>query len=638
MISKKILYTKVLGLAVATLTFVACTDTWDDHYDSLGNTTAMMHEGTLWKAINGNKNLSNFASVLEACNYKPILDGSQVFTVFAPTNDQFSAEQAAALIADYKAQVAANVPQKNNTVLKEFVQNHIALYNFSVSDLRTDSIVLMNGKYAVLSGSELNGVKLLEKNQLYENGVLFTLGKQVDYLPSVFEYVSKDADLDSLRSFLYNSHYYYREFLPGQSVPGSIVDGKMQYLDSVFAQRNELYTYTGAINSEDSTYLMLAPTNEAWDQLVKKYEPYFSYLPNVPDRDSMAYTYPRLAVVAGATFSRTFNSDESLQDSAMSTGCYINYVTRKSVWFRPFEYGQYFKPLETNGIMGQVDKVTCSNGEVLKTSNWNISDLNTFNQYIIVANNINNTDYFALETNRKGNIKEVSRIKDPSSTNDNDSIATVKQILRTVTSDNKFYDKLWGNSYIEFDQLETAVQHSVTFYLRNVLSNMGYDIYLVTAPALAGDSTATSYERLPTEVRCTIYNPGKGSEQLMGRDGKTKTFTTTPDAVDYICLAEDYKFNSCTVGVDADDLQALLKVETRVGSADIRNNKKTRTMRINCVLLVPHGTLELVDALPSEIGNPGVPVAAKAQGTPGVLLYPHGKYTDRSYRGWYLQR
>ena len=621
MISKKILYTKVLGLAVSTLTFVACTDTWDDHYDSLGNTSTSMHEGSLWKAIKGNANLSNFADVLEATNYKPILDGSQVFTVFAPTNDQFTAEQAAALIADYNAQVAANVPQKNNTVLKEFVQNHIALYNHSVSDLRTDSIVLMNGKYAVLNSSELNGVRLIDKNQLYENGVLFTMDKQLNYLPTVFEYVSKDPDLDSLRSFLYNSHYYYREFLPGQSVPGSIVDGKMQYLDSVFAQCNELYSYTGQINSEDSTYMMLAPTNEAWDKLIKKYETYFNYMPKAANRDSLAYTYPRLAIILGTTFSRTFNSDAALQDSAMSVNCTKNWVDRKASWFRPFEYFQYFKPLEQNGAMGQVERVNCSNGEVLKSANWNIDELNTFNQYVITTSRI----------------KEVSKIKDPKG-GERDTVETVKKILRNVTSDNKFYDKLWGNQYIEFDQLYTTQQHSVTYILGEVLSNMGYDIYLVTAPALAGDSTASVVQRLPTEIRCTIYNPGKGEEVLMGPDGKQKTYVTTPDAVDYLLLAEDYKFSTCTWGVEAEDLQALLKVETRVSNSEIRSNKKTRTMRINCVLLVPHGTLELVDALPSEIGNPGVAVAAKDQGTPGVLLYPHGKYTDRSYRGWYLQR
>ena len=67
MISKKLLYNKVLGLAVAALTFVACTDTWDDHYESLGGGANGMHEGTLWQAISNNQNLSNFAKVLEKC-------------------------------------------------------------------------------------------------------------------------------------------------------------------------------------------------------------------------------------------------------------------------------------------------------------------------------------------------------------------------------------------------------------------------------------------------------------------------------------------------------------------------------------------------------------------------------------------
>ena len=107
-------------------------------------------------------------------------------------------------------------------------------------------------------------------------------------------------------------------------------------------------------------------------------------------------------------------------------------------------------------------------------------------------------------------------------------------------------------------------------------------------------------------------------------------------------MAEDYKFNYSTVGVSAEDLQVQLKVETRVGSADIRNNIKTRTMRINCILLVPHGMLELVDALPEKVGtlsNAKIgAVSANSVGKPGVIVYPHGKLDDRNYPAWYMQR
>ena len=213
-------YHKVLGLALAALTFGACSDTWDDHYESLGDTSTGVHEGTLWQAISSDPSLSNFARVIEGCNYKAALDGSQVFTVYAPTNDKLSAAEADQLIADYKVQ-AATVLQANNTVLKEFIQNHMALYNHSFSDLRVDTLVLMNGKYAIVNrDATINGVKMTKVNQLYSNGVLNVLSDQIKYLPNVFESFRKDHDYDSIYSFLYNDHYYYKVFQPSHAVPG----------------------------------------------------------------------------------------------------------------------------------------------------------------------------------------------------------------------------------------------------------------------------------------------------------------------------------------------------------------------------------------------------------------------------------
>ena len=162
------------GVAVA---LTACTDTWDEHYDGVGG--GGIHEGTLWEAIKSNPELSNFASVVEACDFAKSLNSSQVFTVFAPTNANFSKEEADALISDYKAQKSAGVIEDDNTVLKEFVQNHVALYNYSVATESRDSIQLMNGKYAVLRSNDIAGVGMITKNQLYGNGVLYTLKDKV---------------------------------------------------------------------------------------------------------------------------------------------------------------------------------------------------------------------------------------------------------------------------------------------------------------------------------------------------------------------------------------------------------------------------------------------------------------------------
>ncbi|MBO4811477.1 MAG: fasciclin domain-containing protein [Prevotella sp.] len=600
---------------------VSCTDTWDDHYESLGGGEgeATLHEGTLWEAINNDPDLKNFAEVIKGCEFDKTLNSSQVFTVFAPTNDKLPKEQVQRLIDEYKQQVAEKVVEEDNTALKEFIYNHVSLYNHSVSRMGSDSIVLMNGKYALLNYESIDGNRFITKNQLYTNGVLFKVSDQVSYLPSVFEYLRKDPDLDSVYRFLYDSHFYYREFQDELSVPGSIVDGKTQYLDSVFMTRNELFTYLGRLNSEDSSYIMVAPTNEVWKELIEEYEPYFNYPEGIDKRDSFVYTNSRLAIMRGTTFSRTFNSDETLQDSCTSESSSRDYNSRRSQWGGlPFEYFQYRKPLEQpTGVLAQTDIVQCSNGEVRKATRWNIDKRMTFNQFIRV------------DVNNARNVKELSKMAD----SHGDQVPTVSEIPHHVNSDNsRFYNKLWNNVFVEYSPNFSTVNHQVLYYLRDVLSNVGYDIYMVVAPVLAADSNAIADVRVPTKLRFTLQIPGQKDEVLKGPDGKD-VFTTVPDSVYYMLLAEDYKFPVCTYGLDDEDKQILLRMETRVTSPEQRNKMFTRTVYANCFLLVPHGTLELVDALPD------LPeIKPTHRGTPGVMLYPHGQYTDRVTRWWYMQR
>ena len=640
MITKNLLYNKVIGLAVATLTFVACTDTWDDHYESLGSGETGMHEGTIWQAIKSNPDLSNFAKVIEGCNYVDRLDGSQVFTVYVPTNDLFSEAEADALIADYKAQADSVLPE-NNTVVKEFIQNHMALYNHSFSELRTDTLVLMNGKYAVLAPdatittdlhSSDNKVKISKVNQLYSNGVLNILDKPVKFVPNVFEAFRKDSDYDGIYSFLYNSHFYYKVFQPSQSVAGSIVDGKTQYLDSVFTQHNELFSAIGPINSEDSTYMMIAPTNQVWNQLIDEYSKYFDYPDELEqeEHDSLAYTFPRLAIVRGTTFSATFNNEKTLQDSAMSVNCIRNYTSRKSSWGVPMEYYQYYKPMAAKGAFNQTEITKCSNGEVRKATEWNIDKQMTFHQYIMA-------DVY--------NLKEVSKMYDTST---KDTVTTVDVYSKAVDPNNTaYYNKLWFNTCMHFMPSVTTVNHSATFTLYDVLSNIGYDVYAVIAPIVAIDTTATGLLRLPTKLRFTMFGPGLGSKGVALENAsdpyyvsKNKSYQTVSDSVCYIKVAEDFKFPKCTWGVGDENLQAYLQVETNVSNVDTRKETHTREFCINCILLVPHGSLELTDALPASVGtgDKKTEIPGYAQGKQGVLLYPHGKYDDRDYKAWYMLR
>lgn len=576
--STKHIYNKVIGLALAVLTFAACSDTWNDHFDNKGEG---MNDQTLWQAISQNGNLSNFAKVVQACGYDKSLNSSQVFTVFAPTNDEFSAEEANELIEAYNAE-KGKVTEDDNTVIKEFIQNHIALYNHSVSPTSNDSLTLMNGKKTTLSASSFGNNSILSNNGHYNNGVLFTIQGKSPYFPTVFEYLRKDPDLDSIASFFYNSRFYRKVFYPERSVPGGLENGKTVYLDSVFVQQDDLWDMLWAYtNSEDSTYWVLAPTNKEWKKLIEEYEPYFNYDNNVPFRDSMVYTMPRLAIVGGTSFSRTLNTDEHLTDSAMSTDACETYVYRQYYWgsnnLHYYQYGaksdvNTMKPFSPTGIFTGTENVECSNGKVLKSDNWKINKLNTFFQWIII------------EAEDQSNVREVSK-KENSTTKEMEP--TIRLTPRTVLNNNRFYGKVWSNEFAEFREMSSTSNHSVTFNIRNVLSNIGYDIYLVTAPALANDSNATAEERIPTKLACTInYHAQNGDTESKVLQSSV---TTNPDVVDYILLAEDFKFPTATYGLTESEPQVTLLVETAVKPQEKSSKKFNRIMRIDCIMLVPHG-------------------------------------------------
>lgn len=597
---------------------LSCSDTWDDHYDG---SPEGVNSGSLWDAIKADANLSNFAGVIEATGYDKSLGSSQVFTVFAPTNDNFTATEAAELIAQYNEE-KQTVSDSENTVIKEFVQNHIALFNYSMSAASNDSIVMMNGKYAVMKDGSLNSSNFTTTNRLYENGVLFTLGKPVDYFPNIFEQIRKDSELSGVASFLYDTKFYKTKvFSASSSVVGGLDSlGRTVYLDSVFYSQNELYSYVGRIAAEDSTYWMLLPTNDVWESLVEEYSKYFVYAPAAAnlleegDLDSLTYTNTRLAIMRGTAFSKTSNYDilsgaktqTTVKDSIRAYPYIYDYNMRTSRWGAPFNYYQYYDPLGVGGVLNGSQRMECSNGVALKTSEWPIDKLQTFARWIVLE----------AESNI---IKEVGKYTQ--SGVERDGVT-----YKTVSVDNdKFKNRVWGNSFVEFQPVVS--RYTVTFNIENVLSNFGYDIFVVAAPALANDSNATATESKPTNIMFTLnYPDDKGKQQTYKCNTSKSTATgvitsnssgqwvTTGDKVDYLLLAEDFKFPVATSGLSESEPMITLTAQNNSRPTD---DTQQRVERIDCILLVPHGTLQLVDEL-QDYG-----FGSSFTG-PGVVMKPHG--------------
>jgi len=559
-------------MLVLALASVSCSDTWDEHY-----ATETHGDGTMWEAIASNPELSNFKAVLEACNYKNALDGNQMVTVFAPVNSCFTTEMANQLIEQYKNQKAQNIKDERNQTVKEFIRNHIALYNYSVASSTNDTIVMMNGKYMNLSASHFGKGKFIEQNKQTSNGILFTVSQVSEYAPNIYEYLRRDADLDSVANYIYQFSYDY--FSAEQSVAGPIVDGKTTYLDSVSYLRNYFMTNASyglfaKLDNEDSTYWFVAPTNEVWSELLPTFLNYYQYDDSVKIRDSLMYNNPRRAILRGTTFSMNENPEKSRQDSMLSTLGYT-FEDRYYAWGDyALKYYQFDRPFDEGGIFDQTEDMICSNGIVKKTTKWNIDPTCTILKKITMEAESG----YALDSVYKA----VNSTNDP--------------VSRSVATENPFYNLVSRHQYVQISPATTG-NYKALYKVSNVLSNVPYDVYVVCVPPGAAD-TANISNPLKTEFEAYVFcNNEKGIQNYINAAGKMTKVTASnlktpsstyrvkcapdPTKVDSVLLGT-YTFPTCSYGLDKAQVKVLLYEKK------ISDDQHTRNLLLDCIVLKPH--------------------------------------------------
>ena len=531
--------------------FTSCSEKWDDHYE-----TATMEGGTLWQTIaSPQNNTTQFARVLQACGYEEVLNGSQSYTVFAPTDAQLSAREADSLIALFNTEKDSGRRTNDNKVVRQFIQNHIALYKYPVSSLTNDTITLMNDKYYVINGKTIvnpstDQIVNLSTCQLVSNGLFYTIDRKLDYFPNIFEYLGLDSETDSVYQF-FNSYNIY-EFNEAKSVVGDIVDGQTIYLDSVSDLNNRLFNQYGLINSEDSTYWMLCPTNTEWTRLVEEYSPYFNYPNNVAKRDSLVYTNTRLAVVGGGFFSGTTNSETALQDSAVSTMAQSALV-RSLLDIEP--YYVYTKPFAAGGIFDGTEDILCSNGHVMKSSSFGISKYQTFMQTIKVeAENLQYQDSIV------------------------DAIDPVT--IHQVTTNNPFYGKVSGNSFVEVKPSTPTASVVIRYSIPNLLAATKYDVFAVFVPSTAADTLSVEESkkayRIVSRVAQTDQN-GKLSEPPLRNAKNTKA-----EVIDTVKLST-VNISTCSYGLS----DALVKLDLKSNVQESQLSNYSNTLRLDCFIFKP---------------------------------------------------
>ena len=162
----------VMAAFVAGAMTTACSD-WDDHYDPTDATSGSA-TSTLWRNIQTNTELSEFAELVRKTGYDKILDASQTYTVWAPLNGTF----------DFNTLSA----QGNEKLLKEFVQNHIARSNYRASGSINERVTMLNKKVLGFVGNgsyTMDGVDLTKTNLPSTNGVLHLLNHKLDFRANI---------------------------------------------------------------------------------------------------------------------------------------------------------------------------------------------------------------------------------------------------------------------------------------------------------------------------------------------------------------------------------------------------------------------------------------------------------------------
>lgn len=576
--------TKYIGMIAAGMAFVAmpsCTDTWDDHYNGGEGETATM---SLWKQIQANPELSRFAALAQKTVYykdrthplinqttgKPYtyaeaFDGTQIMTVWAPTNDALTEQ-------DYEnwLQEAEQNPYRLH---QQLMGNTVALWRYNITNAAIDTIEMLNGKKFVFDRSKptMHGVEIGDKNIAATNGTLHTIKKGLAFNYNIYEFVkdkatAQEEGIVKFHDYILSTDTTY--FSEGSSIEGPTnADGLPTYVDSVYFNTNTMFFGThrltntnpdrnltfmegfGAnIEVEDSDYIMIIPNDAAWEAAYNKLKPLYNYAPTYLDNQKInggseeKSTDPRK--IEESEMDSIINQN-ILQD-IVSPLCFNAHLQPKLAPSAPLWTSQKLLAaadadvkylLNTFGDTIRTDQAwqkktlfegtdsVMSNGHAIIANNWNIP-LKIYQPNINVEVNYGNIYNLS-------NYIVNSKVDGYTTTAKSDSLGTVSQ--------NNFYvftsNKPSGSPDVEIILKGTR---NLSENQESEVMSGKYDIYAVLVPdmLITNDSSNVVAHKFTAVLNYQGDNKGKVEKVKTTK----KDFKYYGEKVDSVLLFEDFQF------------------------------------------------------------------------------------------------
>ena len=339
-------------MGTALLAVPSCTDTWNEHYLSEDAYTA---NESLWEVLESREDLSNFREIVEKAKFyrdehhpaftiegedtvyytfKDVLNGNTPVTVWAPSNEAMTQEE--------WDKFAAMAETDGYNLQQQFLGNHIALYRKTMTKSGQETFRLINSKFATINydDSKLQKSNVVEKNIGARNGLLHVLDSHNEFLYNLYEYIKFSGDVNTFSEYLVKRDTLY--FEPSKSIEGlPDANGNPTYVDSVYvlnnmmfdrnsenptsldandAWMNNLNMFHAQLNTEDSAFVMVVPTDLAWETVVNKFKPFYKYVSTYPrmDKTKISSTKASTSSIFGARKSyengKGYETVDSLQD------------------------------------------------------------------------------------------------------------------------------------------------------------------------------------------------------------------------------------------------------------------------------------------------------------------------------------
>lgn len=311
---KKYIGAAILGSAI--LTVPSCSDTWDEHFAPDQSATSATK--SLWDLISENPDLSRFKTIAEKASYyrdethpqnnytfKDLLDGSLLVSVWAPENSAFTD-------AEYQHWLTL-AETRGYTVQQQLMANSIALWRQVATGGGIDTLTMLNGKKVAYDKDKftMSNVPMNLKNIAATNGTLHTVGTPLPFQYNLYEFL-KDGENAAAKNLTRFHDYLVAQdttyFSESASVEGNPdINGNPTYVDSVYLTTNTMLhmshhfptntntdqylTYDECfgdnIQGEDSAFVMILPTDAAWQAAYEKLTGLYNYANVYLDKDQV---------------------------------------------------------------------------------------------------------------------------------------------------------------------------------------------------------------------------------------------------------------------------------------------------------------------------------------------------------------